>query len=239
MWRVLHQYMATMNGPADFLEVPRSPVTGTVFEHAKSTRMVHICEFTADLIHHGKLRLDPRRNDHLRVTFHDSCNPARAMGLLEEPRVILRAVCNHFYEMPENTIREQTFCCGSGSGLGTDENMEMRLRGGFPRANAVRYVHERHGVNRLACICAIDKATLTPLMEYWVPEVKVGGVHELVANALVMKDEKPDRDSDLRGEKWLHGQDEPGGGRGRVGGPLPDEPGRTPSQDLLEGTEHA
>ena len=28
MWRVLHQYMDTMNGPADFLEVPVSPVTG-------------------------------------------------------------------------------------------------------------------------------------------------------------------------------------------------------------------
>lgn len=226
MWRVAHQYMATMNGPADFLEVPRSPLTGTVFENARSTKMVHICEFTADLIHHGKLKLDPRRNDHLRVTFHDSCNPARAMGLLEEPRHILRAVCNHFYEMPENTIREQTFCCGSGSGLGTDENMEMRLRGGFPRANAVRHVHEKHGVNRLACICAIDKATLTPLMEYWVPEVNVGGVHELVANALVLKDEKEDRDSDLRGEKWLHMRDD-------------EETGRKPSQDLMEGMDHA
>ena len=122
--------------------------------------MVHICEFTADLIHHGKLKLDPSRNDHWNVTYHDSCNPARAMGLLEEPRYILRNVCNHFYEMPENTIREQTFCCGSGSGLGTDENLEMRLRGGFPRANAVKYVKEKHGVNLLACICAIDKATL-------------------------------------------------------------------------------
>ena len=35
------------------------------------------------------------------------------MGLLEEPRYILKAVCNNFVEMPENTIREQTFCCGS------------------------------------------------------------------------------------------------------------------------------
>ena len=28
--------------------------------------MVHICEFTADLIQHGKLKLDPSRNDQLR-----------------------------------------------------------------------------------------------------------------------------------------------------------------------------
>ncbi len=199
MWRVLHQYMDTMNGPADFLEVPVSPVTGTRFEHARSTRMVHICEFTADLIHNNKLKLDPSRNDHRVVTFHDSCNTARGMGLLEEPRFIIKNVCNQFYEMPENTIREQTFCCGSGSGLGTDENFEMRMRGGLPRANAVRFVKERHGVNLLACICAIDKATLPGLLEYWVPGVEVGGVHELVGNALVLEGEKQ-RDTDLRGD---------------------------------------
>ena len=121
------------------------------------------------------------------------------MGLLEEPRYILRNVCNQFHEMPENTIREQTFCCGSGSGLGTDENFEMRMRGGLPRANAVKYVHDKHGVNLLACICAIDKATLPPLLEYWVPGVEVAGVHELVGNALVMRGEK-ERTTDLRGE---------------------------------------
>jgi Fe-S oxidoreductase len=198
MWRVLHQYMDTMNGPADFLEVPVSPITGTRFDHAKSTKMLHISEFTADLLHHGKLKLDPRRNDNWKVTYHDSCNPARAMGLLEEPRYIIKKSCNHFYEMPENTIREQTFCCGSGSGLGTDENMEMRMRGGFPRANAVKYVKEKHGVNVLACMCAIDKATLPPLLEYWVPGVEVAGVHELLGNALVMEGET--RTTDLRGE---------------------------------------
>jgi len=146
--------------PADFLEVPRSPITGTVFNHASSTKMVHICEFTSDLIHHRKLTLDPGRNDHWIPTFHDSCNPARAMGLLEEPRYILNSVCRNFHEMPENTIREQTFCCGSGAGLGTDENLDMRLRGGFPRANAVSHVRQKYGVNLLTCICAIDKATL-------------------------------------------------------------------------------
>jgi Fe-S oxidoreductase len=199
MWRVLHQYMDTMNGPADFLEEPVSPLTGTKFENARSTKMVHITEFTADLIRHNQLQLDPSRNDRLKVTFHDSCNPARAMGLFEEPRYVIKKVCNHFYEMPENTIREQTFCCGGGAGLGTDENMEMRMRGGFPRANAVKFVQEKHGVNRLACICAIDRATLHSLMEYWVPGVEVTGVHEMVANALVMKGEK-ERTTDLRGQ---------------------------------------
>lgn len=202
MWRVVNQYMDTMNGPADFLEVPKSPITGTVFENARSTKMTHIIEFTADLIRHGKLKLDPSRNDKFRVTFHDSCNPSRGMGLLEEPRYVIRNVCNNFFEMPPNTIREQTFCCGGGAGLNTDEYMEMRMRGGLPRANAVKHVHEQHGVNMLACICAIDRAVLPPLMDYWVPGVNVTGVHELVANALIMEGET-ERTTDLRSEPLL------------------------------------
>ena len=83
--------------------------------------------------------------------------------------------------------------------MGSDENMEMRLRGGFPRANAVKHVHEKHGVNMLACICAIDRAALPPLMDYWVPGVAVTGVHELVGNALILEGEK-ERTTDLRGE---------------------------------------
>jgi Fe-S oxidoreductase len=197
MWRVVHQYMDTMNGPADFLEVPRSPITNTVFENARSTKVVHIMEFTADLIKHGKLKLDPSRNRGLHVTFHDSCNPARAMGILEEPRYVLRSVCDLFHDMPANTIREQTFCCGGGAGLGTDENMEMRLRGGLPRGNAVKYVADKYGVNRLAAMCAIDRATLVPVCEFWAPTVKVTGIHELVANALVLEGEK-ERELNLR-----------------------------------------
>jgi Fe-S oxidoreductase len=142
-------------------------------------------------------------NDHIRVTFHDSCNPSRAMGLLEEPRYVIRNVCNNFFEMPENTIREQTFCCGGGAGLGTDENMEMRLRGGLPRGNAVRHVRDRHDVNQLACVCAIDRATLVTVCDYWAPGVQVTGVHELVANALVMKGQK-ERTMNLRLEPLPH-----------------------------------
>jgi hypothetical protein len=83
--------------------------------------------------------------------------------------------------------------------LNSSEDMELRMRGGLPRANAVRYVHERYGVNMLANVCAIDRAALPTLMQYWVPEVDVCGVHELVGNALVMTGEQK-RTMDLRME---------------------------------------
>jgi len=199
MWRVVHQYMNTLTGPADFLQTPVSPVTGTVFEHASATKFVHIAEFTADLIKNKKLNIDKTRNDHRTITFHDSCNVARGMGMFEEPRYIINNVANNFFEMPEETIREKTFCCGSGSGLNTNEYMETRLRGGYARASAVKFVQEKHDVNLLTAICAIDRAALPPLMNYWVPEVSVSGLHELLGNSLIMKGEKK-RSIDLRGD---------------------------------------
>jgi hypothetical protein len=71
------------------------------------------------------------------------------------------------------------------------------MQGGFPRANAVRFVHEKYGVNHLGCICALDRATLPTLLQYWVPEVEVTGITELVGNALIFPDEM-ERTTDLR-----------------------------------------
>jgi hypothetical protein len=85
--------------------------------------------------------------------------------------------------------------------------MELRMQGGLPRANAVKHVHEKHDVNMLACICAIDRAVLPNLMEYWVPEVEVTGIHEMVGNALVFEGEK-ERTTNLRGEPLPGMEDE-------------------------------
>ncbi len=82
--------------------------------------------------------------------------------------------------------------------MGTDENMEMRLRGGLPRGSAVKYVQDKFGVNMLAAICAIDRATLITVCDYWAPGVGVTGIHEMLANALIMKDETKERELNLR-----------------------------------------
>ncbi len=90
--------------------------------------------------------------------------------------------------------------------MNAGENIEQRMAGGLPRANAVKHVHEKYGVNTLATICAVDRAALPPLMEYWVPEVDVSGLHEMVANALIIPGEN-ERETDLRGEP-LSGMEE-------------------------------
>jgi Fe-S oxidoreductase len=142
----------------------------------------HISQYIMDMMRKGALdgKIDKSANDDYVVTYHDPCNPARAGQLLEEPREILRACCNHFVEMPADTIREKTYCCGAGGGLLTDEVMAIRMAGGKPRALAVKHVK----ANLLATICAICKAQLPELMKYWDVPAEVNGVIYLLGNAL-------------------------------------------------------
>lgn len=93
--------------------------------------------------------------------------------------------------------------------------MELRMRSGMPRGNALRYVQQKYGVNHMACVCAIDRATLPPLADYWAPGCTISGLHELVGNALVMKGEAK-RTMNLRQEDLPEeALDEPESGQGQ------------------------
>ncbi|MBF0138609.1 MAG: (Fe-S)-binding protein [Magnetococcales bacterium] len=178
-WRVAYSFWNTLNGPFDFLD-PNYPVPQ------------HICEFTHQLNERGALVFDKEANDDLTVTFHDSCNVARASrmgpsagGQFEIPRALIRATTNKFVEMDADTIRERTFCCGGGGGLLTDELMDLRVRGVLPRITALKRVMEEDGVNYVALICAICKAQFNKMFPmYGIPMEAVGGVHALVNNAI-------------------------------------------------------
>ena len=128
MWRVAAPVHGHDERPGRFprgARVARSPAR--VFENARSTKMVHICEFTADLITQRQAQARPEPQRPLERHLPRLLQPgARAWACSRSRATSSSSVCNHFHEMPENTIREQTFCCGSGAGLGTDENLEMR-----------------------------------------------------------------------------------------------------------------
>ena len=182
-WRVAYSFWNTLMGPFEGLD-PRYPVPQ------------HICEFTYDLIQRGALKFDKERNDDRIVTFHDSCNVARASrmgsmpgGQFVIPREIIKAVANHFHDMRPGTTHEATFCCGGGGGLLTDDLMEIRVKGALPRMEALKGVVDRHGVNFMATICAICKAQFSKVLPaYGFDMSMVGGVHQLVSKAIRLGD---------------------------------------------------
>ena len=178
-WRVAYSFWNTLIGPFDWLD-PRYPVPQ------------HICELTYDLIGRGAIRFDKEKNDDRIITFHDSCNVARASrmgsmpgGQFVIPREIIKAVANHFHDMAPGTTHEATFCCGGGGGLLTDDLMEVRVKGALPRMEALKHVVDAHGVNFMAAICAICKAQFSKVLPYYGFDMSmIGGVHQLVGKAI-------------------------------------------------------
>jgi Fe-S oxidoreductase len=180
-WRVAYSFLNTLAGPFDFLD-PKYPVP------------MHILEFTHDLIQRGALKLDKSANDDMRLTYHDSCNVARASrmgpkpgGQFTIPREVIKASCNHFFDMPQDTIHEATYCCGGGGGLLTDDLMELRVKGALPRMEALKHVVEEHGVTHMAAICAICKSQFSKVLPYYGFTMdSIVSVHQLVSNAIVL-----------------------------------------------------
>ena len=194
-WRVAYSFLNTLAGPFNFLD-PDYPVPQ------------HILEFTWNEIQKGTLNLDPSRNDDMVLTFHDSCNVARASrmgdmpgGLFIIPRNVIKAVCNNFVDMDPDTIYEKTFCCGGGGGLLTDDLMELRIKGGLPRMTALKQVTEDHGVTHMAAICAICKSHFTKILPYYGFDMdQIVSVDQLVSNALILTGQT-DEDDDDSGEE--------------------------------------
>jgi len=180
-WRVAYSFWNTLIGPFDFLD-PKYPVPQ------------HIVEVTHGLIKRGALKLDKSANDHRIVTFHDSCNVARASrmgdmpgGQFILPREVIKSVVNNFHDMAPDTIHENTFCCGGGGGLLTDDLMELRVKGAMPRMRALKEVVDEHGVNYLAAICAICKSQFTKTLPYYDFSMHmIGSLHQLVSDAIVL-----------------------------------------------------
>ena len=157
---------------------------------------MHICELTWDLIERNAITLDKEANDQHIITFHDSCNVARGSrmgdilgGQFEIPRNIIKASANHFFEMLDGTTHEKTFCCGGGGGLLTDDLLDLRVKGALPRMEVLQRVVDNHNVNFMATICAICKAQFTKVFPiYGFDRRMVGGVHQLVSNAIKLGD---------------------------------------------------
>ncbi len=184
-WRVAYSFLNTLAGPWDFLD-QRYPIPQ------------HILEFTYDLIKRKGITLDKSGNEGKVLTFHDSCNVARASrmgdfpgGQFVIPREVIKASVPTFVEMHRDTTCEKTFCCGGGGGLLTDELMDIRIKGARPRMEALKDVADNGGVTHMAAICAICKTQFTKVMPYYgFDREAVVSVHQLVSNAIILGNNK-------------------------------------------------
>ncbi len=157
----------------------------------------HIVESTYDMLNAGTIKVNPDANDDKVLTFHDSCNVARATrmgnspgGQFELPRSVIRSVVNNYIDMDPDTIHDATFCCGGGGGLLTDDLMEVRVKGALPRMEALGELIRDNGVTHMAAICAICKTQFAKVLPYYGFEMdQIISLHQLVGDALLIGNE--------------------------------------------------
>jgi len=186
-WRVAYSFLNTLAGPWDFLD-QNYPIPQ------------HILEFTWGEIQKGTFTFDKSKNDHMTLTYHDSCNVARGSrmgdlpgGQFEIPRNVIKAVCNNYVDMDRDTTHESTLCCGGGGGLLTDDLMDLRVKGASPRMTALQQVTESNGVTHMAAICAICKTQFSKVMPKYGYEMdSIVSVHQLVSNAIILDGQNTD-----------------------------------------------
>ncbi|MBM4306404.1 MAG: 4Fe-4S dicluster domain-containing protein [Deltaproteobacteria bacterium] len=74
--------------------------------------VIHYTDLVEELIQQNKIRLR-RRNEKIKITYHDSCYLGRYNEGYEPPRRILRAMEDFSFTEMEKS-REKSFCCGGG-----------------------------------------------------------------------------------------------------------------------------
>jgi Fe-S oxidoreductase len=159
-WRAARMYTNGLNGPVPF-------------------KLLHIHEYCDENLSKLTLKKLP-----LKVALHDPCNYARAGGIIEQPRRILRACVKELVELSPN--REDTFCCGGGSGILMDEMLDIRMKLGRKKAEQINAVGP---IDYLAIPCSICKAQIPAVVKHYgmADKFEMGGVMDIVGKSLDIK----------------------------------------------------
>lgn len=83
------------------------------FVKEENIKVRHFCEVVAENIKPGQFKY-PKK---VKVTYHDPCQLVRYLGIVEEPRKILKSIENIELVEPKGTSREWATCCGGGGGF--------------------------------------------------------------------------------------------------------------------------
>ncbi|HUW71525.1 MAG TPA: (Fe-S)-binding protein [bacterium] len=128
----------------------------------------------------GRIKVDKSMHKEL-TTYHDPCQIARNVGVIEQPRRVLRAVTDYFTEMTPN--KAESWCCGGGGGLVAMGELEFRMKSSKVKANQLKAT----GARVVTTACENCHSQLSDLNEYYGLGMKVEFLSHLVARVLVKR----------------------------------------------------
>ena len=141
--------------------------------------VVNIMEVAHAAFVEGKLKLKKGAVKE-RTTYHDPCNIARTGWIIEQPRVILRHICQDFVEMTPTGV--DNICCGGGGGtVSIDEIHEFRMFvGGKVKAEQIKAT----GAKYVVTPCANCKKQIDEVLKAHKLETERTGLHDLMLKAI-------------------------------------------------------
>ena len=112
-----------------------------------------------------------------KVTYHDPCNVARGMDMVDEPREILKKIGVELVELP--TIGKQAECCGGGGGLLVSDN-PLAEKLAEKRINQALEI----GVDTLVTLCPTCEFNIANVAEKNGGKLKVKNLLDLIYESL-------------------------------------------------------
>lgn len=112
-----------------------------------------------------------------KVTYHDPCNVARGMDMVDEPREILKKIGVELVELP--TIGKQAECCGGGGGLLVSDN-PLAEKLAEKRINQALEI----GVDTLVTLCPTCEFNIANVAEKNGGKLKVKNLLDLIHESL-------------------------------------------------------
>ncbi len=151
----------------------------------ESLPVINCMEYAYDAWKAGKLKLI-RGAIKERTTYHDPCNIARTKWITEQPRELLKYICEDFVEMTPG--REENICCGGGGGTVSIDELRAYRTGvsGKAKAEQIRATGAHYCVGP----CANCKKQLKELMEDQQVDCEIVGLHDLLYKAIDYSDLK-------------------------------------------------
>jgi len=136
----------------------------------------HITQFVVDALKEGKLRV--RRELRESVIYHDPCYLSRGVGVIEEPREVLRSIPGlTLLEFEQHGLNSR--CCGSGGAARKVFHDNAIAMGRLTIDEAVAKKADRLILSCPACYAKVNEA-----MRGYEKQIRITDIMELLASVL-------------------------------------------------------
>ena len=137
----------------------------------------HITQFVADAFRQGKLRVPRELRES--VIYHDPCYLSRGVGVIEEPREVLRSIPGlTVLEFEQHGLNSR--CCGSGGAARKVFHDNAIAMGRLTIDEAVAKKADRLILSCPACYAKVNEA-----MQGYEKQIRITDIMELLASVLV------------------------------------------------------